>query len=202
MSTTLSCQACGGPIENVSPVIRSISCPFCANLLYFDNSSWHSGGKFPTAIDAPPLLRVDRHANIAGNNFRVAGRVRLEYDSGHWDEWWLEFENGDDRWLEEDDGAYHFHQSVEMDATANAFASLSAGQMLQAGKDSWFITEAGSARVAGVEGQLPVTLQPGFELRYFDAVGGGKEVSIELWGNEVEASRSERINPANITWND
>jgi len=202
LSSRLDCPACGGPITGISPVIRSISCGHCGNLLYFNNTAWQSGGKFPTDIDAPPLLRVDRLGKLAGEAFRVAGRIRLEYDHGHWDEWWLEFESGEDRWLEEDDGTYQVHHAVPIKKLPGEMESLGAGQMLAASGQNWFITESGKARVSGAEGQLPVTLQPGFELRYFDAVGDGKEISIEVWGNEVEASISKTIDPASFNWSD
>lgn len=200
MSTNLNCPSCGGPINNISPIVRSISCDYCASLVYFNNSSWHNGGKFPTEIAAPALLQVERQGQFEGQAFRVAGRVRLEYSSGSWDEWWLEFENGEDRWLEEDDGSYFFHQSVPVTATPGDFQDLGAGQMLTTGDKSWFITETGKASVAGVQGQLPVTLQPGFQLRYFDAITEGREISIEVWGNEVEASLSHSVDPSALNW--
>ncbi len=200
MSTNLNCPACGGPIENISPIVRSISCAHCANLLYFDNSSWLDGGKFPTEIAAPALLGVERHGQIAGDLFTVAGRVRLEYGGGHWDEWWLEFENGEDRWLEEDDGNYFFHQSLPLNATPQDLQGLGAGQMFAAGDMNWFITESGEALVSGVQGRLPVTLQPGFKLHYFDAVADGREINIEVWGSEVEASLSQAVDASAISW--
>lgn len=201
MSTNLSCPACGGPVENISPIVRSISCGHCANLLYFDNNSWHNGGKFPTEIAAPALLSVELQGQIGGQSFQVAGRVRLETRNGHWDEWWLEFENGEDRWLEEDDGSYFFHQSLPISAAPADLQGLGPGQMLANGDTSWFITESGEATVAGIQGQLPVTLQPGFRLRYFDAIAEGREISIEVWGNEVEASLSQSIDASAFSWN-
>ncbi len=200
MSSSLNCPACGGPIENINPHSRSVSCSHCANLLYFNNSQWVSGGKFPTEIEAPPLLRVDRQGSFDGNAFRVAGRIRLAYDEGHWDEWWLEFENGEDRWLEEDDGSYYFHQSVPLDTTTDAVNNLGVGKMFPAGDKSWFVTESGEASISGVQGQVPVTLQPGFLLRYYDAVTDGKTISIEVWGNEVEASLAQKANPSSFLW--
>lgn len=200
MSSSLSCPACAGPIDDISPLIRSVSCPHCGNLLYFNNSGWLDGGKFSEEIAAPALLRVDRQGSFAGDRFRVAGRVRLSYEGGSWDEWWLEFENGNDRWLEEDDGAYHFHSPVTLNVEPAVFKTLKVGQVIASDGQNWFVTESGSARVMGVEGQIPVTLRPGFTLNYFDVVGDGKEVSIEVWDNEVEASMVSNTNPGNFNW--
>lgn len=200
MSAEVNCPSCGGSNNGISPISRSLSCAHCGNLLYFNNNAWHSGGKFPTEIAAPPLLTVDRHGLLAGRSFRVAGRVRLEYSDGHWDEWWLEFEDGEDCWLEEDDGSYYFHQSQPVTTRPEDTINLAPGQMFNAGERSWFITEAGKATVIGVQGQLPVTLQPGFELNYFDAVTGGQTLSIEVWGNEIKASLAEPVNPVTIAW--
>ena len=200
MSNSLNCPACGGPINNISPLSRSVGCDHCGNLLYFNNSQWQNGGKFPTEIEAPPLLGVDRHGSINGQAFRVAGRVRLAYKAGHWDEWWIEFEDGEDRWLEEDDGSYYFHESVPVEVKGEALKELAVGKYFAAAGKQWFITDAGQASITGVQGQLPVTLRPGFELKYYDAVTGGKALSVEIWGNEVEASLARSINPATFKW--
>jgi len=200
MSTQVNCPSCGGANQGISPICRSVSCAHCGNLLYFNNNTWHSGGKFPTEIAAPPLLAVDRCGSFSGRSFRVAGRVRLEFSDGHWDEWWLEFEDGENRWLEEDDGSYYFHQPQSVTTTPDETKNLAPGQMFNAGGRDWFVTEINSAAVVGVQGQLPVTLQPGFQLNYFDAVTGGQTLSIEVWGNEIEASIAESVNPATFNW--
>ena len=74
--------------------------------------------------------------------------------------------------------------------------------MLNAGTESWFITEKGEAEVLAVEGQLPVSLSPGFKLTYLDAVAGGRELAIEIWLNEVSASISRQLSPKDIQWTD
>lgn len=200
MNDNLNCPACGAPIEGVSPLIRSISCAHCSNLLYFNNSAWVDGGRFPTQIEAPPLLHTEKRGKISNEAFVVAGRVRLSYDGGHWDEWWLEFENGNDRWLEEDDGNYKLHQSIPVSVQVKDVQHLAVGQMFNANNQNWFITDGGEASVTGVQGQVPVTLRPGFKLRYFDAVTGGKTLSIEVWDDEVEASMAHAANLSSIVW--
>lgn len=200
MNDNINCPACGAPISGVSPLTRSISCQHCSNLLYLNNSSWVDGGRFPAQIEAPPFLHVDKRGKLAGEAFVVEGRVRLSYTGGHWDEWWLGFENGNDRWLEEDDGKYKAHQSMPISTHIDEVKHLAVGQMFNADNKSWFITDGGEASVAGVQGQVPVTLRPGFKLRYFDAVTGGQTLSIEVWDDEIEASMAHEVDPNLILW--
>ena len=89
-----------------------------------------------------------------------------------------------------------------MSEQISTLRELSPGSMLQASGNNWFITETGDATVTGVQGQLPVSLTPGFDMHYIDAVADGKELSLELWMNEVSASISSTLVAADIHWTD
>ena len=206
MTDSFNCPACGGPLTSVNPISRSVVCAHCGNLLRLDNSSWLPAGQIPSMLDAPPLLRVGRSGTLEKRHFVVEGRVRLASIDGHWDEWWIQFEDGTGQWIEEDDGSYNLHheQSTgdELSEQISTLRDLSPGSMLQASGNNWFITETGDATVTGVQGQLPVSLTPGFDMHYIDAVADGKELSLELWMNEVSASISSTLVAADIHWTD
>ena len=148
--------------------------------------------------------RQEWHAGEASLCGRGSGR--LASIDGHWDEWWIQFEDGTGQWIEEDDGSYNLHheQSTgdELSEQISTLRELSPGSMLQASGNNWFITETGDATVTGVQGQLPVSLTPGFDMHYIDAVADGKELSLELWMNEVSASISSTLVAADIHWTD
>jgi len=192
MTDSFNCPACGGPITSVNPISRSVVCAHCGNLLRLDNSSWLAAGQIPSMLDAPPLLRVGRSGILEKRRFMVEGRVRLADGTG--------------QWIEEDDGSYNLHheQSTEDNLAVDikALRELSAGSMLQTSGNNWFITETGEATVTGVQGQLPVSMSPGFDMHYIDAVADGKELSLELWINEVTASISSTLVAADILWSD
>ena len=183
---------------------------------------WSSAGRFEHEIDAPGFLRTGRSGELQHRRFNVAGRVRLGYKRGHWDEWWLTFEDGTGFWIEEDDGNYLLHTEVPLNNTQSdrversdtvySAAALDfsvdidllqaarVGEFIEAGNERWFVTETGTATILGAEGQLPVGISPGLTMRYLDAVTGGRELAIELWPEGALASISTLLDATTLRW--
>ncbi len=202
MSQPINCPACAAAIDTVNPLSRTVVCEHCGNLVRFDNSTWITEGSFTAPLDAPPLLRVGRSGQLHGRNFQVDGRVRLANDDSQWDEWWLMFEDNQGQWLEEDDGNYYLHTdtpytiSDELDELRSKWT----GQTFAADGKDWFITETGQASVVGMQGQLPVGVSPGFTVSFLDAIADGRELSVEIWMQELSTSISTAISPADFIW--
>ncbi len=199
-SSLQSCPSCGVAIGDLSAHVRSTECPHCANWLYLSNNGWTSGGLFEHALDAPSMLRLGRSGVFMDRRFTVAGRLRVTYSSGFWDEWWLEFDDGVHHWLEEDDGRYRLHKKIEMDATDASFANAKVGSTLQINNQRWFVTEKINSEVAGTEGSLPVAAMPGEQVLCIDVIGGGKKLSIEATGRDVSVSQSLVVSGADLLW--
>lgn len=196
-----ACPACGAAINGVSPLTRSLSCDHCGNWVCFDNQRWIDAGQFEHQIQAPPFLHVNRAGSLNKRHFVVSGRIRLGAGGSFWDEWWLEFDDGEGQWLEEDDGSYHLHESQQHQLDASAVRATGVGQMLTVDGRSWFVTETNDAAVMGAEGQLPWSMQPGTGVFTLDAVADGRELSVEVWSDEVSASSSRMLAASELDWN-
>ena len=204
-SSDLSCPSCGVAVEGVSAHTRSLQCPHCANWVYLSGNGWTSAGLFEHAIDAPSMLRIGRRGTLvqtgdAPRPFVVAGRIRVTYSQGSWDEWWLEFEDANHQWLEEDDGSYQLHSTENTTPDNTAVLAAKAGASLRVGADSWFVTERIDAEVAGVEGTLPVATQPNEKMVCVDAIGNGREFSIEASGLDINITHSQAIPASALVW--
>lgn len=203
----ISCPACGVAVNSVSAHTRSLQCPHCGNWIYVSGSGWASAGSFDHALQAPSMLHVGRAGKLAAagkpaRSFRVAGRLRLSYPSGYWDEWWLEFDDGNHQWLEEDDGRYRLHSPVEVSISTSAVRDARVGTPLAVSGAQWFITERLDASLAGTEGALPVAVQPGEQVICLDLMGSGEKLSLEASGIDVSVTRSERISGDDFKWHD
>lgn len=201
----LSCPSCGVAVEGVSAHTRSLQCPHCANWVYLSGNRWTSAGLFEHAIDAPSMLHIGRsgalvQAGDAPRKFVVAGRIRVTYSQGYWDEWWLEFEDADHQWLEEDDGSYQLHRTENISLDNTAVLAAKAGSSLRIGADNWFVTERLDAEVAGAEGSLPVATQPNEKIVCIDAIGAGREYSIEASGLDINITHSQAISASALVW--
>lgn len=197
---SLSCPSCGVAVEEVTAHTRSLQCPHCDNWVYLGNNGWVASGGFEHALDAPSILYVGRSGSLNSRDFVVAGRIRLGYGSGNWDEWWLEFEDGDHQWLEEDDGSYQLHTSVEQQASAASLRSCSVGTFVKIEGQSFFVTEKNEAQVEGAQGALPMTIMPGEAVLCVEVVGGGKEYSLEISADDVSMTDSIPIDADSFRW--
>lgn len=199
-SVSVSCPSCGVAIEETTAHTRSMACPHCSNWVYLGSNGWEVAGLFEHAIDAPSMLQLGRRGELSDRHFVVAGRVRLSYDEGFWDEWWLEFEDGHHQWLEEDDGVYRLHKNVDADPMVESIKAATVGGTVTIDVESWLVTERVDAQVAGVQGSLPVAIVPGESLVCVDVMGKGIKMSIESGDNDIQVSRSWVIRGAEIGW--
>ena len=199
-SVSVSCPSCGVAIENTTAHTRSMACPHCDNWVYFGSNGWEVAGLFEHAIDAPSMLQLGKSGQLSDRRFIVAGRVRLSYEEGFWDEWWLEFEDGKNQWLEEDDGVYRLHSSLDAQAASDSVSAAAVGGNVNIDGEGWFVSERIDAKVAGVQGSLPVAIVPGESLVCIDVMGKGIKMSIESGDNDIQVSRSRVIRGSDIAW--
>ena len=200
VNSPVSCPSCGVAIESISAHTRSLQCPHCDNWVYLGNNGWAASGSFEHALDAPSFVHLGRSGRIEGRAFVVTGRIRLSYNSGYWDEWWLEFEDGQHHWLEEDEGRYRLHDAVADSAKIDDPARAKPGEKLVVNGDSWFVTECLHATVAGTEGSLPAAIFPGEQVTCIDAISGGRKYSIEASGHDVHITQSRVIAGDDFAW--
>lgn len=201
----LSCPACGVVVEAVSAHTRSLQCPHCGNWVYLSGGGWASAGSFEHALDAPSMLRVGRRGSLSegrgeSRDFVVAGRLRLSYPGGYWDEWWLEFEDSFHQWLEEDDGRYRLHNPITFSVPLTAVKNTKVGGQLVANEKHWLISERLEATLAGTEGALPVAVRPGEKMICLELLGNGEKLSLEASGMDVSVTRSEKIQGDRFDW--
>jgi len=202
LHSPISCPSCGVAIESVSAHIRSLQCPHCGNWVYLGNNGWAASGSFEHALDAPTFVQLGRRGQVDGRSFVVRGRTRLSYSSGYWDEWWLEFEDGQHQWLEEDDGRYRLHDAVADDVDIVDPAKARPGQSLLVDGDKWFVTECIHAQVAGTEGSLPSAVFPGEQIMCIDAIAKGRKFSIEASGHDVHITQSRVVAGDELVWDE
>ena len=198
----LNCPNCGGAIEGISPLIRSIDCPYCSSWLRLSNQVWQANEGQKTPLDAPTFLRVGLGGNAPdGTRYSVIGRLRFQYGMGSWDEWWIEDSHGESFWLEEDDGSYYRHSLGKEISLPNGSKGISVGGTLTLNDGpTLFITEKYQADIVGREGMLPVEPEAETTVFYVDGVENGEEYSLEIEGDYASISQSTEFNIRSIDW--
>ncbi|HMA37173.1 MAG TPA: DUF4178 domain-containing protein, partial [Chloroflexia bacterium] len=104
MARALNCPNCGGPIQVENAYTTLVVCPFCGSSLYIHDTGVDITGKTAKLAQYPSRLAIGATGQIQGRAFRALGRIRYQYAGGFWDEWNLQFADGQIGWVEEDEG--------------------------------------------------------------------------------------------------
>lgn len=188
MSQKMSCPACGAPLTIEHRFVKMVTCDFCGQVSLVREQGLDPTGRTAKLADLPSLLYVDATGALGGRRFRVMGRMRYQYESGQWDEWFVAFDDGGVGWLVEDEGEYKLYAKETLTTAVPPFESIAAGSTVSIAGRQVFITEKGRANIAGGEGQLAFTIVPGEKVAYLDGSSGDDLVSVEYTEDEIELS--------------
>jgi hypothetical protein len=188
MAERMSCPACNAPLTIQHRFVKMVTCDFCGQVSLVQEKGLDPTGRTAKLAQLPSPLYIDATGKLGGRPFRVMGRLRYEYPSGMWDEWFLTFEDDRPGWLVEDEGEYTFYVKETYTGSIPPFESISVGSTVQIAGRKVFVTEKGKALIAGGEGQLAFTILPGEEVGYVDGTSGSERVSVEYAEDEIEIS--------------
>ncbi len=198
MAESKSCPSCGAPLDIKNRFVKMVTCDFCGNVMILKDTGLDLTGRVAKLVELPSKLYVDAMGTVGGKNFTVVGRLRYQYDSGMWDEWFLTFEDDRPGWLVEDEGEYALYQKETLTSPILPFEKIQVGSVIRIGQREVFITQKGEANIVGGEGQLAFSILPGDEVRYIDGNSGAEQVSVEFTTNEIELLVGRAIPPAEL----
>ncbi len=180
------CPSCGGRIKRENPASKSLSCPYCGQTSHLYDDKLSPKGQQHLLIDYGSMLHVGMTASLQGRRFRVLGRLRIAYEDGFWDEWYVHFLNDNaEGWIQEDDGSFVAFESVEEMEDIN-YHDVKVGSYFTFNPTyaDVFITSKSRAQVEGGEGELPFRIVPGDTADFVEGIHQGKIVSMELLPSE------------------
>jgi len=193
-----NCGSCGAPLEIKSAFTKSIICPYCDTTNIIEEKGVNPQGKMAKISEAFSIFNIGRTGKIKNQKFEVLGRLRYGYDEGYWDEWFLQFDNGEAKWLTEEEGECSIFQKELITKPIENIDSLRVGQFVDVEGKRVFITEITDCKILGGEGELHYNVVPGKELVHYEGNAGGKLVSLEIWPREIEVHSGEPISYKDI----
>ncbi|MEO0469845.1 MAG: DUF4178 domain-containing protein [Bacteroidota bacterium] len=181
------CPSCGSPIKQSNPGSRSLVCSYCGQTSHLNAESLQAAGEKHLLADYGSILSVGAQGKLYDRDFLVLGRIRIDYEDGFWDEWYIQYlDDGSTAWIQEDDGSFvHFTREKEVVNIPGIF-QLKVGSW-STFADNWektFITSRSAAQVNGGEGELPFRIIPGEKANFVEGIQDGKIVSIEILPDE------------------
>jgi hypothetical protein len=124
--------------------------------------------------------------------WQVVGRVCYD-DEGHWDEWLLMSEDGEYRWLVEDEGETTLYWPF---VPTNPVDPNKVGWYLDLEGFKARVTERGHATIEYVEGELTWKARVGDGMYYLDAEYADGVYSIEWSEREIEFFKGRKLSTA------
>lgn len=182
-----TCPSCGAPVKQKHPGSKTLICAHCGQTSHLNADTLKAAGEKHLLIDYGSVLTIGRTGKIGGREFLVLGKVRIDYEDGFWDEWYIQYlDNGNEGWIQEDDGSFTlFHETKEI-SDSLSLEDITVGEWndLCGNWEPVFITSKSKATVNGGEGELPFRIIPGEPADFVDGVWNGKVVSVELLPDE------------------
>jgi hypothetical protein len=188
MEREFQCPACGAANLVTNPGILMKVCDYCKSAIYWDKESALRAGR--KSMDLPPSsrFRVGSSGKVTGRSFTVLGRLAYAYENGTWSEWFVEMEDGEIKWLSEDEGELFLESPVKLTSPVPSYEKLRPGTHIFLNDRSGVVEELGSARCLGGEGQIPFVVEIGEVYRYAD--GSGLDGSFSF-GLEYDAATGQ-----------
>lgn len=171
-----NCPACGGPIEFSIGSSIVVICDHCRSVVARTDRALEDLGKVAALVNTGTPFRRDLPGKFHGTGFRMVGRTQMEHSAGGiWDEWYAAFDDGRWGWIAEAQGRFYL-------TFAAAAEGLPSSEQIEVGGTlgDLVVTEVGSAKVVGGEGEIPWRVVPGSSYDYADLSGpAGKFGTID-----------------------
>jgi hypothetical protein len=180
IARSLSCPNCGGPIEVQSAFTTIVVCPYCGSSLHIHDTGIDITGKTAKLAQYPSRLAIGANGTLTGRPFRALGRVRFQYEDGFWDEWFLQFDDGQVGWVEEDEGELTLTFKRKLTFPLPPFDQIRVGGFLPIGQEQMFVSEKGSAQTIGAEGEVSMASPPGRSIQYIDGNASNKAIRLVI----------------------
>ncbi|MGA9522678.1 MAG: DUF4178 domain-containing protein [Myxococcaceae bacterium] len=167
------CPSCGSPIAFTAGTALVVVCAHCQTVVGRKGAALEAHGKIGAIVDTDSPLQLGVHGVFDGAGYRVVGHLQKDHGAGPWDEWYIEFDDGERGWVSESEGAFHLLRYQGED-TAHPLSALKPGEQLRIGTgQSFVVEEVGHARTVAAAGELPSDVDPEAEGWYVDATGAG-----------------------------
>ncbi len=161
------CPQCGAPAPFRGMAV-SLVCEFCNSTVVRTGVDVRLIGQVSAIIDNGSPIILGSRGRFHGIPFEVAGRLQVQYGRGTWNEWFVEFADGQMGWLADAQGSYSIMRPKDQSIVAGrvpTFSGIQLNQILKIDGIDLVVTDKRGASYRGAEGVLPFEAQPG--MTYF-----------------------------------
>ncbi|HEX4925547.1 MAG TPA: DUF4178 domain-containing protein [Bdellovibrionales bacterium] len=167
---TYNCPACGAQLVFQSAVSVFAVCSYCQSMVVRHDVDLENLGKMAQLPPDMSPLQIGTTGRFENRSFVLAGRLKLQWESGTWTEWFALFNDGSQGWLADAQGLLMMSFESEL-AQAPELSKISVGTPIATKRGTLTVKDIKNATCVGSQGELP-----------FKAPHGRKSTTADLEG--------------------
>ncbi len=196
---TFNCPSCGAEVVFKSSLSVYAVCKYCSSMIVRHDVDVESIGKMATLPDDMSPIQIGTEGSYRGVRFNIIGRMKIGWEDGSWNEWFMVSNDGRKGWLAEAQGFYAV--SFEDDDALKTIKTESTpklGTYLKLSNQKLKVVDIKKATCIGSEGELPFPAPQGRKTTSIDLLGpAGEFASIE-----IESEKWRIYTGHYVEWND
>lgn len=162
------CPNCGANVEFSSAAAAVSVCGYCKTCVLREGDDVKNIGSLSAIVGDVSPIAVGASGLWNGKGFRVIGRLRMSYDAGSWNEWFLEFSDGTPGWLSDAFGSYAITLGTPGSGKIPPFEVFSVGKKIRWQGSRYVVSDARMVRCVGGEGEIGIMASDGVEYASVD----------------------------------
>ena len=191
------CPSCGAEVIFASNVSVYAVCKYCSSMIVRRDLDVESIGVMAALPDDMSPFQIGTEGNYQGMHFSLVGRMKIGWEDGAWNEWFMATGDGRKGWLAEAQGCYAICFEVDpppLDFAVRAIRhqnkkdNLLIGTTLVLGNQKLKIVDSKKTTCLGSEGELPFAAPKGRLAVAVDLLGArGEFGGVEIVTGEMRA---------------
>ena len=200
---TFKCPSCGAEIVFQSSLSVYAVCQYCRSMIVRHDVDVESIGKMAILPDDMSPIQIGVEGFYRGLRFNIIGRMKIGWEDGCWNEWFMLCDDGRKGWLAEAQGFYAVSfendDALKESKTSNKVQSVpELGSYLTLSNQKLKVVDIKKAVCIGSEGELPFPAPKGRKTTSIDLLGpSGEFASIEMEGDKRRVYMGHYVE-----WND
>lgn len=206
------CPSCGAEILFRTSIASHAVCPYCRTMVVRDDDALRKTGEMAQLPADISPFQIGTEGSFLGVRFGVVGRMKMGWEDGEWNEWFIVSDDARRGWLAEAQGFYApcFETTDFSDDTQKMIkekikplldgtgASKLIDTRLRINQRWYRVVDIKEATCIGAEGELPFSAPKGRETVTVDLIAGdGLFASIEVTKDSVRVFEG-----AYVGWDD
>lgn len=169
------CPQCGASVRFASAGAVMVVCGTCRSTITKDAGVARTVGRMAAVVEDGSPVQIGTRGHQGTQRFNVIGRLRMQYEAGGWNEWYVLFDDGTNGWLSDASDQYALTRRLDapvLPAPLPAFEDLHVGQPVKIDGVLYLVSDKRESRCVGGEGELPVNAADGWDARAADCRRG------------------------------